>query len=323
MTRARALPILRPMAQRTLAEELQGRRVGAVLSAGYFGFYGHAGFVAALEGAGVRPVAWAGTSAGALIAALAACGIDAHGIAQLLQRVRRQDFWDPAPLLAVFEAARGRGFTGLLAGLRFRRLLEAALPVQRIEDTKAKLVIVTTDVTAAAPRVHVEGPIAEVVHASCAYPGLFRAVPFSKAQLWDGGLVDKAPLLALAERTELDALVVHYLPSHARAATEAAPQDRWHGYLRAMARSLVAVRHGNYELQARLCEARGLPVYVISPHLPRLGPGRIDRGRDVIATATAAAARALAAPAEEARIFAGRDARRAQGGSGAAQGDAT
>jgi len=304
LTRRVAARILRPMTTHSLASELRDKRVGLVLSAGYFGFFGHAGFLAALEGAGIEPVAYAGTSAGALVASLAACGMDAQQVAQLLQRVRRQDFWDPAPLTAVFEAARGRGFTGLLAGLRFRRLLDAALPVERIEETKKKLVIVTTDITAAAPRIHTEGPLAEVVHASCAYPGLFRAVPFSRAQLWDGGLVDKAPLRALAEHAQVDALLVHYLPGAARRVTEGPPTDRWHGYVQAMARSLLAVRHENFELQARLCEARGLPVYVVSPQLPRLSPRRLAQGRDVIATATAAGAKALAAPASESRVFA-------------------
>jgi len=293
------------MATLPLSRELRGKRVGLVLSAGYFGFFGHAGFLSAVEGAGLQPVAYAGTSAGALVASLAAAGLDAAAVGQLLQRVRKQDFWDPAPLTALVQAARGRGFTGLLAGLRFRRLLEDALPVKRIEDTRAKLVLVTTDVTAAAPRVHDQGPLAEVIHASCAYPGLFQAVPFSQAQLWDGGLVDKAPLLALAERAELDALLVHFLPSRGRVETEAQPAERWHGYVNAMARGLLAVRHENFELQAKLCEARGLPVYVVSPQLPRLSPGRLKEGRNVIASAAAAAAKALAAPADESRPFGG------------------
>lgn len=288
----------------SLSRELRGKRVGLVLSAGYFGFFGHAGFLSALEGAGVEPAAFAGTSAGALVASLAAAGLDAAAIGQLLQRVRKADFWDPAPISALVQAARGRGLTGLLAGLRFRKLLDDALPVKRIEETAKPLVLVTTDITAAAPRVHDEGPLPEVIHASCAYPGLFQSVPFSKAQLWDGGLVDKAPLLALADRVELDALLVHYLPSRGRTETEA-PAERWHGYVNAMARGLLAVRHENFELQARLCEARGLPVYVISEQLPRLSPARLKEGRNVIASAAAAAAKALAAPAEQSRPFAG------------------
>ncbi|WP_373046470.1 patatin-like phospholipase family protein [Vulgatibacter sp.] len=292
------------MTDSSLARELRGKRVGLVLSAGFFGFFGHAGFLAAVEGAGLSPTAYAGTSAGALVASLAAAGLDAHDIATLLGRVRKQDFWDPAPVSALLDAARGRSFTGLLAGLRFRRLLDDALPVERIEQTPKKLVLVTTDVTAAAPRIHTEGPLSEVIHASCAYPGLFRAVPFSRAQLWDGGLVDKAPILALAGQVELDAILVHYLPGKGRTTLEQTPEDRWHGYVQAMARGLLAVRHENYELQGRLCEARGLPVYVVSPQLPRLSPGRLKEGRNVIAAATAAAARALAAPAAESRPFA-------------------
>lgn len=288
------------MTELSLAKALRDKRVGVVLSAGFFGFYGHAGFYAALEGAGIAPVGWAGTSAGALVAALAASGLDAQEVGQLLQRVQRKDFWDPAPVGALLDAARGRGFTGLLAGARFRRLLAEALPVRRIEETKTPLVIVTTDIGRAAPRIHTEGPLAELIHASCAYPGLFRAVPFASSQLWDGGLVDKAPLVALADRLELDALLVHYLPSRGR---EVSAEMRWHGYLQAMARALVAVRHENFELQARLCEARGIPVYVVAPKLPRLSPARLHRGRDAIAAATAQAARALAGPAEASRPF--------------------
>src|SRR5690606_24931118 len=98
------------------ARELRGRRVGAVLSAGYFGFFGHAGFVAALWSAGVERVAWAGTSAGALVAALAASGLEPPEIAERLLRLRRNDFWDPTPIRWLGEAVRGRIPTGILAG---------------------------------------------------------------------------------------------------------------------------------------------------------------------------------------------------------------
>ena len=47
----------------------KGRRVGVVLSAGFFGFFGHAGFWKALCAAGISPRAWAGTSAGGMVAA--------------------------------------------------------------------------------------------------------------------------------------------------------------------------------------------------------------------------------------------------------------
>lgn len=287
----------------SLVRTLEGKRFGLVLSAGFFGFYGHAGFLAAMEGAGLKPSGFAGTSAGALIASLAASGLGAEKVRQLLHGIRRSDFWDPAPIAALVDAARGRGFTGFLAGRRFRTLLEKNLPIERIEEAAVPLVLVTTDISAASSRIHTEGNLAEVIHASCAYPGLFRSVPVEDAQLWDGGLVDKAPLVALAERVELDALLVHYLPSADREPVMASGTSAWHGYTKALARGMVAVRHENFELQARLCEARGLPVYVVQPQLPRLGPSRLSMGRNVIATAAADGARALTESAELHRPF--------------------
>ncbi|NUP11058.1 MAG: patatin [Polyangiaceae bacterium] len=261
----------------TLADSLRGRRFGLVLSAGYFGFFGHAGVVAALEAAGLAPAAWAGTSAGALVAAMGASGMNAGAIAELMGTVKREDFWDPAPLSLVWNTLRGRGATGLLRGERFRALLERHLPVRDIESCRAPLVIVTSDVTSASPRVHVRGPLAAAVHASCAYPGLFQTVDDEASQLWDGGLVDKAPLVALAERaSDLDALLVTYLPSDTKAAATSRP--RRHGYVGGLAQGLAAVRHEHYVLQAKLCEARGLPVYELSPTLTPLGPTRLHLG---------------------------------------------
>jgi hypothetical protein len=65
-----------------------------------------------------------------------------------------------------------------------------------------------------------------------------------------------------------------------------------------MGRGMGALRRDHFELQARLCEARGLPVHVVSPTLPRVSPGRLAAGADALAAARAHARRALAAPAE-------------------------
>src|SRR5581483_1127378 len=98
-----------------LADCLRGKRFGLVLSAGYFGFFGHAGFVEALLSAGLRPAAWAGTSAGGLVAALHAAGMAPARIGELLTTLRREHFWDPDPLGVAVDAVRGGArATGLL-----------------------------------------------------------------------------------------------------------------------------------------------------------------------------------------------------------------
>jgi NTE family protein len=278
----------------SLNETLAQRRFGLVLSAGYFGFFAHGGLLAALEGAGLRPAAWAGTSAGALVGALGASGMSAADIAAMMKSVAKADFWDPAPLEQLFEAVRGRGMTGLLRGDRFRSLLQRRLPA-RFEDCREPLVIVTADVTNAASRVHVAGPLPPVVHASCAYPGLFRTVDDDGTQSWDGGLIDKAPIAALIEHADVDAILVLYLPSDTK--HDAASRPRRVGYLGGMLRGLAAVRHEHYVLQAKLAEARGIPVFELSPVLPKLGPDRLALGPEVLAES---ARRALAAFADDA-----------------------
>lgn len=287
----------------TLAEVLRSRRFGLVLSAGYFGFFGHAGLVAALEAEGLTPAAWAGTSAGALVAALGASGMTAREIGELMSAVKRDDFWDPAPLSILWDAIRGRGATGLLRGRRFRELLEKHLRVPTIEACAAPLVIVTSDVTSASPRVHVKGPLAAAVHASCAYPGLFQTVEDDASQLWDGGLVDKAPLVALTDHArDLEALLVMYLPSDTKSA--AASKPRRHGYVGGLAQGLATVRHEHYVLQAKLCEARGVPVYELSPALTALGPTRLHLGPRALEESRSFVELALASPASATRAHA-------------------
>src|SRR6476469_1350841 len=117
---------------KTLRELLHGKRFGLVLSAGYFGFYGHTGFWKGLQVAGLEPSAYAGTSAGGLVSAFAASGAQVETLEALLRAQKREGFWDPDPLGAVMNAARGGHFaTGLLKGERFRSLLATHLPVQR------------------------------------------------------------------------------------------------------------------------------------------------------------------------------------------------
>ena len=295
--------MLPSIAEPTLADTLRSGRFGLVLSAGYFGFFGHAGLLAALEEAGLAPQAWAGTSAGALVAAMGASGMSAGRIADLLASIKRDDFWDPSPLDLVMDTLRGRGGTGLLRGERFRALLDRHLPVREIESCPSPLVVVTSDITGASPKVHDRGPLAAAVHASCAYPGLFRAVDDDGAQLWDGGLVDKAPLVALADRVpELDALLVLYLPSETKARAET--RQKRHGYLGGLAQGLATVRHEHYVLQARLCEARGLPVYEISPTLTPLGPTRLAQGPIALREARDEATLALRSSAAASRPYA-------------------
>jgi NTE family protein len=284
------------MTAATLGQLLHGRRFGLVLSAGYFGFYGHAGFVAELLAQGFAPAAWAGTSAGGMIAGFHAAGASPAQVAALLATQRREHFWDPDPLGIAIDAVRGGPRTsGLLRGERFARLLEQHLPVQSFEACTDPLLLIATDLSSQSSAVLRSGPLASAIHATCAYPGLFSAVRREGQLLWDGGLVDKAPVLALHDSAlggALDGYLVHYLPSRDAAAE---PKGLL-AYPNGLAAGVAALRKDHFRLQLELLAARGKPVHVVTSVLPAVTPRSMERGAAALEAGRLAARSALAAP---------------------------
>ena len=277
----------------TLHDRLRGKRFGCVLSAGFFGFYGHAGFVDALLSTGLTPAAWAGTSAGGMVGALAASGAPREAICEAILKVSRADFWDPDPLGIAWDLIRpGHRAGGLLKGGKFRGLLERHLRVHRFEDCPHPLLISVTNLTTQQTEVLTRGDLPSAVLATCAYPGLFAPIEREGALLWDGGIVDKAPVLALSDAGQkLDALLVHFLPS--RDGTEG-PRGAL-AYASGMAGGMVASRKDHFRLQLEVLKARGVEVYVVTSQLPKVSPTTMHLGLTAMDAGRASLLKALSA----------------------------
>jgi len=279
----------------TLKDRLTGRRYGLVLSAGYFGFFGHAGFVEALLEAGLRPAAWAGTSAGGMVAALHASGMRPPRIAGLLTTLERKHFWDPDPLGAAVDALKGgTRATGLLKGDLFRKLLTDNLPVQSLEQCLEPVLLVAASLSTQQAHVMREGDLASAIHATCAYPGMFQAVRRDGLLLWDGGIIDKAPALLLADAPgpKLDALLVHFLPSRDGLAEPAGAL----AYLKGMMSGMATLRKDHFRLQLEVLKSRGVEVHVVTSHLPAVSPRELHRGAEALEAGRRSARQALSAP---------------------------
>jgi NTE family protein len=155
-------------------------------------------------------------------------------------------------------------------------------------------VLVATNLSTQAPEVMQRGELASAVHATCAYPGLFQAVRRQGHLLWDGGIVDKAPALALSELhgNELDVLLVHFLPSRDGAKEPTGPM----AYASGMANGFAAIRKDHFRLQLELLKARGVEVHVVTSHLPAVSPRELHRGAEALEAGRSSAQAALAAP---------------------------
>jgi NTE family protein len=277
------------------------RKTAVIFSSGFFGFYAHAGFLAALREVGIRPGAWAGTSAGAIVAAFAASGTQDERIRDFLFRLRKEDFWDPHPLPAVMWAlARGfKGFGGYLKGERFLRLMREALPVKTFEECADPLVVAATDLNEKKEKIFTRGDLPLAVCASCAVPMLFRPVEAGGSMCVDGGVTSKAPISALISAARPDKVIIHYIASRGL-------EGRGNGFLRRpftpwfihdMAFDIARLE--SYRHQKALAEAKGIMVMEIDTKAPALGPGSLERGRSAYEHARLKALKALKRLVEE------------------------
>lgn len=174
-------------AKPTLREWLEEKPFAMTLSAGFFGFFAHAGVMTVLEDAELLPVRVTGASAGALVGGIWASGADATTIRDEFIRLRREDFWDVRP------------GPGLLAGHLFRSRLEALLPAHRFEHCRVPAGLSVYDVLSHSTRVVERGPLAPAIVASCAVPGLFHPVWLEGRPLLDGGILDRHGLAGMPD----------------------------------------------------------------------------------------------------------------------------
>lgn len=264
-----------------MMEALKHKRVGVVFSSGFFGFFAHAGCFAALEELGIDPVGYAGTSSGAILAACAATGMKATAITKLLFSLKKEDFWDPEPWYKTGIAALTffRGWTGYLAGEKFKRLLANTLPLQHFEELTTPCVIVGCNLSRCRKEVFTTGSIAEAVQASGTIPWIFKLKSIGGDFFVDGGLVDKAPLAELAERVKPEAIIVHYIASLGLKEKENAFLSKMFSPQKAYTLTMDIVRREDYRSQLKLVQRQGIRVIELAPDLPPVTPNRLEVGR--------------------------------------------
>jgi NTE family protein len=261
------------------------------MSSGFFGFFAHAGFLQGLAEAGLEPDAYAGTSSGALVAALAAAGMAPAEMLERFTALRKADFWDPPRggrlVRSLLNGFQGR--SGWLAGAGFLRVVTQTLPVERFEDCPRPCLVVALDAERGRRAVFTSGPLAPAVVASGSVPVLFSALAWRGGLMVDGGLVDKAPLLAVRRHLDARSLLVHFLPSASLARPAARTLARRLAPLRLQARAVDAAREQAYLDQAAWLAEEGVPLWeVAGGAYPRVGPGRLERGPAAFDAARAA-----------------------------------
>jgi predicted acylesterase/phospholipase RssA len=231
-------------------------RVALCLNSSFLGYFAHAGFLRALLALGVRPVAVSGASAGALVAGLFAAGIEPEEMLQLFASPELcKVFREPGALLRGFATILNLpGHTGALTGERAAALLRAKLGARRIEGcTAPRLALAVTNLSDGRSEAVTSGPLADLILASGAFPGVFATRPVGECWFWDGGVANALPFDHWIDDPEIDTILVHVVAN---------PQE-------------MAVRHGGRP--RRMSHAVNLSHQIICDELLRLKTDLVRR----------------------------------------------
>ena len=168
-----------------VARRLAGRSLGLVLSGGGARAFAHIGVLQVLEGEGLVVDRVGGTSMGAFVAAMVACGWTSERMldacrAEVMRRAPFSDY--TLPRHSLIRARRAEAM--------LRRLFEDIA----VEELTRPLFTVSADLLSAQMVVHREGPLVEAVGSSMAIPGLAPPVSYREQLLIDGGVLNNLPI---------------------------------------------------------------------------------------------------------------------------------
>ncbi|MEX2536465.1 MAG: patatin-like phospholipase family protein [Trueperaceae bacterium] len=173
------------------AERTAVSPLGLALGGGTARGLAHIGALKVLESRGLAPDLIAGTSSGAIIAALYALGIPAVELEQLVRRQNILELWSTALDFGLHRAS-------FVHGRRLERWLDRKVFFgATFADCMMPLAVACTDVADGTPVVVRSGSLARAVVASSALPVLLAPVTIDNRVLIDGGFVEAVPFQAL------------------------------------------------------------------------------------------------------------------------------
>ncbi len=153
------------------------------------------GMLRALAENSITPDVILGTSIGAINGAFFAADPSSRGVERLIDLWRQANVTSAsAGVLLRRVTTLARSGTHLESLETLRRRLAESLPAQRIEDLPIRFQCVAASIERAAEHWFDRGPLADVVLASCAVPGILPPVKIGDEHYIDGGIVNSIPV---------------------------------------------------------------------------------------------------------------------------------
>ncbi|MEC8568043.1 MAG: patatin-like phospholipase family protein, partial [Pseudomonadota bacterium] len=184
---ARAHYFIHPWAQADIcavARQISSQGLGLVLGGGGARGFAHIGLIRALEQLHIPIDIVGGTSMGAFVAALVACGFDSVEMTHIayetfVARNYLNDYTMPR--------------VSLIRGQRFHERLHAIFGQRKIEELKQTFYCISTNLTTGQAMIHDQGELATWVGTSMSVPGVAPPVAWHENLLCDGGVINNLP----------------------------------------------------------------------------------------------------------------------------------
>lgn len=170
-------------------------RVALVLGAGASKGFAHIGVLKILETNRIPVHMIVGTSAGAFVGCLSACGYDAFQLQRIAIAIDKGEIAD----LTVPD-------NGFIKGEKLEEYVNRTLRNTPIERLRVPFYAVATDIQAGQEMVFGRGNAGAAVRASCSIPGVFRPVRIGDRLYVDGGVVSPVAVDA-AKRLGADVVI--------------------------------------------------------------------------------------------------------------------
>ncbi|RLZ07981.1 cyclic nucleotide-binding protein [Acinetobacter sp. 2JN-4] len=184
---ARAHYFIHPWAQADIsavARQISSQGLGLVLGGGGARGFAHIGLIRALEQLHIPIDIVGGTSMGAFVAALVACGFDSVEMTHIayetfVARNYLNDYTMPK--------------VSLIRGQRFHTRLQSIFGHRRIEELKRTYYCISTNLSTGQAVIHDQGELATWVGTSMSVPGVAPPVAWHENLLCDGGIINNLP----------------------------------------------------------------------------------------------------------------------------------
>src|SRR5690242_16198696 len=162
--------------------------VGLALGGGAAKGFAHIGVIKMLEASGIHVDVVAGTSAGSLVGALYASGMDAFAMQQAAISLDEASIRD----VRLFGG-------GLVQGRKLQDYVDGLVSQRPLERLKRPFAAVATELETGQRTVFRHGDTGEAVRASCSVPGVFEPAAIGGRHYVDGDLVSPVPVDAARE----------------------------------------------------------------------------------------------------------------------------